>query len=205
LFASVLLLSAAVSGAEPKKGSGSEEKDASVRNAVGFHILDFVAWNNRDWNVFRHYHTKDVKVVSGGQTTEGIEAHVKAMQGMLQSPQMAESRILQHLPTVAAGNWTCVVGVSPGPGAFSMATVAKWRDGAISEEYLFMRQLPAGTPPPSLSGEPIARLKNQSSSEVSGTEQGWSCTFGRGANGKGVVIFAKSENGKDVPKLIFAD
>jgi hypothetical protein len=150
LFASVLLLSAAVSGAEPKKGSGSEEKDASVRNAVGFHILDFVAWNNRDWNVFRHYHTKDVKVVSGGQTTEGIEAHVKAMQGMLQSPQMAESRILQHLPTVAAGNWTCVVGVSPGPGAFSMATVAKWRDGAISEEYLFMRQLPAGTPPPSL-------------------------------------------------------
>ncbi|HMC57316.1 MAG TPA: hypothetical protein VKH19_19200, partial [Gemmatimonadaceae bacterium] len=31
-------------------------------NGTNFHLLDFVAWNNRDMDMFRRLHTADVKV-----------------------------------------------------------------------------------------------------------------------------------------------
>ena len=44
-------------------------------NLVRFDILDFEAWNNRNWTLFQELHSPDVLVVdSNGNTTRGIEA-----------------------------------------------------------------------------------------------------------------------------------
>jgi hypothetical protein len=182
-------------------GTPAQDGDPRVRNAVNFHLLDFVAWNNRDWAMFRHLHTADVKVEMAGMKTEGIDAHVAAMEAILK--QMPDSRLVQHTPTIAEGEWTCVVGLSPG---LTVATVAKWRDGAISEEYLFMTPLPAGTAPPALQGEPIARISNDGAPRaLTGAEPGWSCVFGRAASGKYVVAMTKTAGDGPAQSIVFAD
>jgi hypothetical protein len=44
-------------------------------------------------------------------------------------------KIEDHPIKIAQGDWTAVIGNLA--GGRRMATVAKWRDGAISEEYVF--------------------------------------------------------------------
>jgi hypothetical protein len=197
----VAFISAATVQAAPKPGANQADTDPAVRNAVNFHLLDFVGWNNRDWTVFRHLHTADVKVEMGDMKTQGLDQHVAAMEGMLK--QMPESRVVQHTPTVAQGEWTCVVGKGPG---ITMATVAKWRDGAISEEYLFMREVPAGKPAPKLKGAPLVKISNQGDTRaLTGAEPGWSCVYGRGEDGKAFVTFTRTEKGKETQRMVFAN
>jgi hypothetical protein len=67
--------------------------------------------------------------------TNGIEQHVQwAMAAISAAP---ESRVLAHPIKIAAGNWTAVTGTLP--GNITIVTVAHWKDGRISEEYLFMQ------------------------------------------------------------------
>ena len=44
-------------------------------------------------------------------------------------------QLVAHPISFGAGEWTCVVGEFEGGGR--MVTVAKWRDGAIAEEYIW--------------------------------------------------------------------
>ena len=199
LFVGMLVLAATV--ATPWAAAKQADSNPAVRNAVNFHLLDFVAWNNRDWTMFRHLHTADVKVEMGDMKTQGIDQHVGAMEALLKGTP--EVRIIQHTPTVAEGEWTCVVGLAP--GSPPMATVARWRDGAISEEYLFVKQLPSGTPAPKLKGAPLVKISNQGDLRaLSGAEPGWSCVYGRGESGKSVVTFTKTEKGKTTQTIVFA-
>jgi hypothetical protein len=105
-------------------------------NLERFDKLDFQAWNNRNWTLFREIHGPDVLVVDfNGNTTRGIEQHVQwAMAAISSSP---DSRILAHPIKIAAGNWTAATGTLP--GNVTMVTVAHWKDGRIAEEYLFMQ------------------------------------------------------------------
>ena len=100
--------------------------------------LDFVGWNNADWNgVFARQHTDDVFVDFKGQApTRGIRQHIEAMQAYVESVGGAPPRVAGHPIAFGAGEWTCVVGEFEGGGR--MVTVAKWRDGAISEEYIWV-------------------------------------------------------------------
>jgi SnoaL-like domain len=105
-------------------------------NLERFDKLDFQAWNNRNWTLFREIHGPDVLVVDfNGNTTRGIEQHVQwAMAAISAAP---DSRILAHPIKIAAGNWTAVTGILP--GNVTMVTVAHWENGRIAEEYLFMQ------------------------------------------------------------------
>ncbi|HYX54667.1 MAG TPA: nuclear transport factor 2 family protein [Nitrososphaeraceae archaeon] len=105
-------------------------------NLERFDKLDFEAWNNRNWTLFREIHAPDVLVVDfNGNTTRGIEQHVQwAMAAISAAP---DSRILAHPIKIAAGNWTAATGILP--GNITMVTVAHWKDGRIAEEYLFMQ------------------------------------------------------------------
>ena len=103
-------------------------------NLDRFDELDFDAWNNRNWTLFREIHAPDVLVVDfSGNTTRGIDQHVEwAIAAISLSP---ESKVLTHPIKIAAGNWTAVTGTLPGNA--TMITLAHWEDGRIAEEYLF--------------------------------------------------------------------
>jgi hypothetical protein len=105
-------------------------------NLERFDKLDFEAWNNRNWTLFREIHVPDVLVVDfSGNKTKGIEQHVQwAMAAISAAP---ESRVLAHPIKIATGNWTAVTGTLP--GNITMVTVAHWEDGRIAQEYLFMQ------------------------------------------------------------------
>ena len=110
-------------------------------NLVRFDILDFEAWNNRNWTLFQELHNPDVLVVdSNGNTTRGIAQHLQWAMSAVGAN--TESRVLAHPIKIAAKDWTVVTGTLP--GNLTMVTLARWEDGRISEEYLFL-QNPAPT------------------------------------------------------------
>lgn len=109
-------------------------------NLDRFDRLDFEAWNNRNWTLFEELHSPDVLVVDfTGTTTRGIDQHLQwAMAAVSAQP---ESRVLAHPIKIAAGDWTAVTGALP--GNLTMLTLARWEDGRIAEEYLFLQSPPA--------------------------------------------------------------
>jgi hypothetical protein len=73
-----------------------------------------------------------------GNTTRGIEQHLQwAMAAVSAAP---ESKVLAHPIKIAAGDWTAVTGALP--GNLTMVTLARWEDGRIAEEYLFLQSPP---------------------------------------------------------------
>ena len=111
--------------------------DQVRKNLQGMDELDFVGWNNGDWdNVFSHYHTDDVYVDWKGQKpTRGRQEHIHAMQAFVESVGGTPPRIVSHPIGFGSGEWTCVIGEFE--DGSRMVTVAKWRDGAIAEEYIW--------------------------------------------------------------------
>jgi hypothetical protein len=109
-------------------------------NLDRFDRLDFEAWNNRNWTLFEELHSPNVLVVDfTGTTTSGIDQHLQwAMAAVSAQP---ESRVLAHPIKIAAGDWTAVTGALP--GNLTMLTLARWEDGRIAEEYLFLQSPPA--------------------------------------------------------------
>lgn len=119
------------------------ESPEAKANLDRFDQLDFDAWNNRNWTLFREMHSPDVLVVDfSGKVTKGIEQHVQWANKSLSS---TPSTIIAHPIKIAAGNWTAVTGNSTRTNLSTgesfnntMVTVAHWKDGRITEEYLFM-------------------------------------------------------------------
>jgi hypothetical protein len=109
-------------------------------NLDRFDRLDFEAWNNRNWTLFEELHSPDVLVVDfTGATTRGIDQHLQWAMGAVSA--QPESRVLAHPIKIAAGDWTAVTGTLP--GNLTMLTLARWEDGRIAEEYLFLQSPPA--------------------------------------------------------------
>ena len=102
--------------------------------------LDFEAWNNRNWTLFEELHSPDVLVVDfTGNTTRGIEQHLQwAMAFVAAQP---ESKVSAHPIKIAAGDWTVATGTLP--GNLTLLTLARWEDGRMAEEYLFLQGPPA--------------------------------------------------------------
>jgi hypothetical protein len=111
--------------------------DQVSANLQGMDDLDFTGWNSADWHgVFADHHTHDVLVDWKGQpVTHGIEEHIAAMQAYVESAGGRPPQITSHPIKFGSGDWTCVVGEFEGGGR--MVTVARWRDGAITEEYIW--------------------------------------------------------------------
>ena len=173
---------------------------AAVTNATNFHMLDFVAWNNRDMDMFRRLHTADVEVDFAGAVTNGIDAHVEALAGMWRNPGV----LTNHAPVIAEGEWTCMVGTSGPPASMKMVTVAKWRDGAISEEFLLSNMLKPGTAKPAVGGSPIVSISNQNAEmkALVGAELGWNCRLERTPEGKMVISLGKA-GGTPADEMVF--
>jgi len=121
-----------------RKEASRMADDDVTRNLDGMDELDFTGWNGADWSgVFAHYHTDDVLVDLHGQPqTHGIQEHIDAMKAFVETTGGTPVQIKSHPIAFGSGEWTCVVGEFEGGGR--MVTVAKWRDGAIAEEYIWM-------------------------------------------------------------------
>ena len=171
-------------------------------NTNNFHLVDFVGWNH-SVEVLANYHTKDVKVFGDGWSTVGMDAHEKYIHTALEQSQ--NIKIVQHFPNVAKGEWTGVVGSLAAPGV-KMATAAKWKNGQIAEEYLFMAQVPdAEAKALQLPAKPIFSITNVNDKELANTvdlQAGWSTIMGE-VGGKRTIFFIKKEAGKEVERLVF--
>ena len=112
--------------------------DEVTRNLKGMDVLDFEGWNGADWHgIFAHHHTGDVYVdVKGFPTTRGLDEHIDAMKELVDAAGGTPPQILSHPIAFGDGEWTCVIGEFA--DGSRMVTVAKWKDGAISEEYIWM-------------------------------------------------------------------
>lgn len=112
--------------------------DEVASNLRGMDELDFKGWNQADWQgVFAHLHTGDVLVdVHGQSQTHGIEEHIDAMKAFVETTGGTPVQVASHPISFGSGDWTCVVGEFENGGR--MVTVAKWRDGAIAEEYIWL-------------------------------------------------------------------
>jgi hypothetical protein len=112
--------------------------DEVIRNLRSMDELDFTGWNQADWQgVFARYHTDDVLVdVHGQPQTRGIKEHIDAMKAIVETTGGTPAQVTSHPISFGSGEWTCVVGEFEDGNR--MVTVAKWRDGAIAEEYIWL-------------------------------------------------------------------
>jgi hypothetical protein len=112
--------------------------DAVARNLNSMDDLDFRAWNGADWDgLFARSHTDDVLVeVHGQPPTHGIQEHIDAMKAMVQATGGTPAQVTSHPIKFGSGDWTCVVGEFE--NGSRMVTVARWRDGAIAEEHIWI-------------------------------------------------------------------
>ena len=113
------------------------QDDQVAANLKGMDDLDFEGWNNADWHgVFAHHHTEDVLVDWKGQEpTHGVEQHIEAMKAYVESAGGTPPHITPHPNAIGSGEWTPVVGAVEGGGP--KVTLARWREGAIAEEYIW--------------------------------------------------------------------
>ena len=112
--------------------------DGVTRNLNCMDDLDFTAWNGADWDgAFARLHTDDVVVdVHGQPPTHGLEEHIDAMKTMVQTTGGTPVQVRSHPIKFGSGDWTCVVGEFD--NGSRMITVARWRDGAIAEEHIWI-------------------------------------------------------------------
>lgn len=126
-----------------------------TKNLVTFDTLDFTVFSNGEWTRLHESHADNIKVNwPDGRVTTGIERHIADLKAMfIYAPNTS---IKQHPVRFGSGNMTCVTGVMTGTfsapmpigvGKFiqptgksfllPMCTVGIWKDGVMTEEYLF--------------------------------------------------------------------
>jgi SnoaL-like domain len=114
-------------------GADCPGQEQVEQNLALFDRLDFEAWNNRDWELFRELHGEHVHVAGFGQATEGIDAHLAWAQAF--TGQFPDARVVTHPIRIGAGDWTAATGLLR--DGSTMATIARWENGRIAEEYVF--------------------------------------------------------------------
>jgi len=120
-----------------------------------FDTLDYTVFSNQQWVRLHESHAKNIIVHwPDGHFTTGIEKHIEDLKAMF--VYAPNTSIKQHPVRFGSGNFTCVVGVMTGTftapmpiggGKFieptgksfslPMCTVGIWKDGVMTEEYLF--------------------------------------------------------------------
>lgn len=134
----------------------SQDQEGVVKaNLERFDILDFEAFSNQNWTLLNEIHAPDVLVIwPDGRQTIGIEQHDKDLKEMF--VYAPDTKIMVHPIKFGSGNWTAATGFmtgtfsNPMPLAngsiipptgkqfnITMATIAQWEDGRITEEHLF--------------------------------------------------------------------
>jgi hypothetical protein len=123
--------STAITAAPGADCAGQEQVEQNLAN---FDRLDFEGWNAQNWDLFSQLHSDDTHVEGFGTNTDGVEPHVAWSQEFI-AANPDTYQILEHPIRIGAGDWTAVTGVLQ--DGTTMATIARWENGQIAEEYLF--------------------------------------------------------------------
>ncbi len=160
-FALIISLSSFGQKAETKEQLLKQVKEMTAANELiskylqTFDTLDYTVFSNRDWKRLHESHAKDIIVhFPDGHSEVGIEQHIKTLDAMF--VYAPDTRIEEHPIKIGSGNITAVMGymlgtftepMPLGDGKFiqptgksfklPMATIGIWKDGVMTEEYLF--------------------------------------------------------------------
>jgi predicted ester cyclase len=145
-----------ITALEAELESSRAEKAVIENRLLSFDTLDYDFYTNQKWDEFSHSHADDILVYyPDGSTTEGLApAHIEALKPMFTFAP--DTRIEKHPVRFGSGEWTAVIGelegtfsqpmpigegktIPPTGKQFKlrMATIGKWQDGKMVEEYLF--------------------------------------------------------------------
>ncbi len=134
------------------------ERANTAKNLARFDELDLVAFNNRDMELIKQIHADDVKVYNpDGTITEPMEPHAEELQFLFDT---FDFRVTDHIVGFGYGDWTAGISISEGKWVkpltmpngtvlqptgkkvkIKIATIARWENGRIAEEYLFWDNL----------------------------------------------------------------
>ncbi|WP_338732370.1 ester cyclase [Mangrovimonas cancribranchiae] len=134
-------------------------KDAETKTQqrlMVFDTLDYEFYTNQKWDKFSHSHASDIVVYNAdGSISKGLyPAHITDLKPMFVFAP--DTRIENHPVKFGNGDWIAVIGelkgaftkpmpigdgktIAPTGKKFKlrMATIAHWKDGKMTEEYLF--------------------------------------------------------------------
>ena len=131
------------------------EQAAIATHLTRFDSLDFDVFSNQKWDRLSESHSADIVVHwPDGHSTTGLARHIEDLKAMF--VYAPDTKIEVHPIRFGSGEWTAVTGVLTGTftkpmpvgggtsipptgKAFSipMATIGRWRDGVMVEEFLF--------------------------------------------------------------------
>ena len=131
------------------------ERAATEKHLKTFDELDLVAFNNRDMARIKQIHADDVKVYNpDGTITEPMTPnHADELQFLFDT---FDFKVTDHIVGFGYGEWTAGISISEGKWVkpikmpdgtvleptcktlrIKIATIARWENGRIAEEYLF--------------------------------------------------------------------
>jgi outer membrane murein-binding lipoprotein Lpp len=130
------------------------ERVATAKHLEIFDELDLVAFNNRDMQRIKQIHADNVKVYNpDGTITEPMPPHADELQFLFDT---FDFKVTKHIVGFGFGEWTAGISISEGKWvkpitmpdgtvlepsgksvSLKIATIARWENDRIAEEYLF--------------------------------------------------------------------
>ena len=147
-------LKAKIAQLEAQVATYKAERAITAKNLKTFDDLDLVAFNNRDIELIEQIHAEDVKVYNpDGTITEPAAPHIEELQFLFDT---FDFKVAEHILQFGHGDWTAGISISEGKWikpltlpdgtvlqptgksvSLKIATIARWENGRIAEEYLF--------------------------------------------------------------------
>lgn len=136
-----------------------EARKIEEHNLETFDDLDYNVFTGQKWDELGKSHDKNIVVHwPDGHVTRGLDVHIKDLKAMF--VYAPDTRIKEHPIKIAEDEWTTVMGIMEGTftrpmptsggeaiqptgKAFKlpMATIGRWKDGVMVEEWLFWDNL----------------------------------------------------------------
>lgn len=134
----------------------TDEQTTTQTRLLRFDSLDFDFYSGQKWDSLAISHAPNIKVYyPDGNTTEGLfPQHIDMLKPMFMFAP--DTKIKAHPVKFGNGDWTAVIGEMEGTFSapmpigggktipptgknfkLSMCTIGHWKDGKMSEEYLF--------------------------------------------------------------------
>jgi hypothetical protein len=153
--ATVAVLATAAVAADSELAKYQAAERLAKTHIETFDTRDFDVFSNQKWDRLKESHAKDIVVHwPDGHQTKGIEKHIEDLKAMF--VYAPDTRIKEHPIKFGSGEWTSVIGVMEGtftkpmptpdgkaiaptgkPFKLVMCTVGHWKNGVMTEEYLF--------------------------------------------------------------------